>query len=334
MRAPSTARGALGLALALAALVSPGGAAQAGDPPRSPGAPPAAPAGSASKGAQALAEARFLEHCLGRHEDAESAYRSAIRAGLTRAEQAEAEFGIARARFLSGRKEAGLAGLEELAGRIGDGGLAPWPQRARAALDRSSLGDDPFDLARAQGVYSLEVSAKPLEQVLRGLIPAARIGFAFDESFPASFLVSCSAEDATFEELMNKLVGTGRWRRVGDGVALGEIAANGVAFERKFTFESLRRPEDRAAASILCTRRVSITLPATPLAQALDVLNEVSGVRVEAAPAALAKPHAVRLFLKDARMDSVLDLLAVPIGLEWEIDGGKVVLKPRRVGRE
>lgn len=294
--------------------------------------PPASPPLAPAPGHFTLAEARFRDACLDDWKSAEALYRKAIDQGLAPAEEAEAQYGIARARILAGRRDPGIATLEKLAEKIGDPTLKPWPARARRALDKLFEGGDPYERRpRGEDIYSLEATAKPVDAVLRDVMAKTGIGAALDEKVPARWLVTVSVAEVPFVELMNKVVGSGMWRRVGDGVAVGEIAGDGVAFERRTPWESLERREERALAGILATRRVSLNFPGIPLAKALDLLDDVAGVPIELDRAvAEGRTRSVRLFVKDARMDDVLDLFAVPIGLEWRIDGARVVLRERR----
>jgi hypothetical protein len=306
----------------LASVLAPAGA-RAQDPPKQGPTP----------GHATLAEARFRDNCLDDHEKAEALYRKALDAGLTRLEEAEAQFGIGRSRLLSGRQDPGLATMEKLADKAGDASLAPWPARARQVLDRVSGGEPPFPTRpRGDGVFSLNVAGKPIDAVLRDLVAKTKVGVVFDDSAQTHATVSVSLEDLPFEDLMNKVAGTGRWRRVGDSIVVGAIAANGEAFERRFSYDGLKKPEERATAGLLATRRVSVNFPTTSLAVAIEKLNEVSGgVKIEASSAVTeAKQPSVRALLKDERLDKTLDLIAVPVGLTWAIEGSRVVLYPRK----
>jgi tetratricopeptide (TPR) repeat protein len=333
----SRTRGAIacsfGLVLAIAA-------ARAGNdgtnlppgPPPAP-APPGKPPAPKRAGHAALAEARFQDACLGKYEAAEALYKKALEAGLPPLEEAEAIFGLARTRILLGRKEPGSAALERLAERIGDGSIRPWPQRARKALDRLAIRSaDPFQFrARGEGVFSLDVTAEPLVTLLRGLVPKTGVGVAFDESIQPSFTVTAKLEEVSFEELMDKLVGKQGWRRVGESMVIGEIAKDGEAFERPFRFEALRDAADREASGILCTRRISATFPGTPFAAALAKLDEVAGVKIEIDAAVRSgRARTVRMFVEEVRVDEALDLFVVPLGLAWQIEGGKVAIRERR----
>lgn len=310
------------LSVAIFALTLPGSALAQDPPPPKP--PPSAHA--------LLAEARFLDNCLDDHERAEILYRKALDAGLSRADEAEAQFGLGRARLLAGREDPGMATMEKLAGRAGDASLAPWPARARTVLDRVSNGEPAFATRpRGDGVFSVDSAGKPLETLLRELVPKTKVGVGFDEQFSTKTTVSVSLEEIPFDELMNKVVGNGFWRRIGDSVVVGEIAKNGEAFERRFSYDALKRPDERSTAGLLCTRRVSVTFPGTPLAGAIAKLNEVSNVKVELSQKVTeGRPRSVRAYLKDERLDRALDIIAVPCGCAWQIEGAKVVLYPRK----
>ncbi len=289
--------------------------------------------GAGEDGRALLAEARFVDACLRDLAAAEEKYQKALSAGgLLPVEEAEAEFGIARCRILRGREAAGTALLERLAERIGDGAIRPWPARARRALDRMALRDPPFERpAPGEGVFTVAATAEPLVDLLRRLLPETGVSVAFDETVRPDFLVTMQVEDVPFSDLMDGLVGKTRWRRVGEGMAVGAIAADGEAFERPFRYEDLRDPREREVAGILRTRRISLTCPGTPLPLAVDTLRKVAGAPIEVEPRVLeGRTRIVRVFAKSLPADDALDLLAAPVGLIWKIEGGKVVLRERR----
>ncbi|HVY60711.1 MAG TPA: STN domain-containing protein, partial [Planctomycetota bacterium] len=239
------------------------------------------------------------------------------------------EFAIARACSLDGRAEAASTTLEKLADLSGDASAGPWPARAREALDRLATGESAFlPEVRGRGQLSLEATAKPLFNVLRDLAGRTSVSFALDASCPEAWTVSVALGDLSLEELLDKLVGQGRWRRVGDGVAIGDCAANGPAWERPWSWGQVEDRAGRALGARLCTTRVSLNFPAIKLSEALAKINVLGVCEVSAAPG--QGDRVVRVIAKDLRLDQALDLLAAPLGLAWTIAGDKVSIGPRK----
>ena len=272
-----------------------------------------------------------MDHCLEKPIEAEALYARALDAEprLAPKERAEAEFAMARARALDGRAEAASKILEALAERAGEPGLGQWPAKARKALDRVASGEAAFaPEVRGRAPLSIEATAKPLVELLRELSARASVSFELDPSCPESWTVSAFLSDLTLDELMDKLVGQGRWRRVGDAIAIGDVAANGPAWDRGWAWAAIDDKAGRAVGARLCSTRVSLTLPGTTVSDALARINAL-GI-CEASVAAGYGDKTVRIYAKDLRLDHALDLIAVPSGLCWTIAGGKVILAPRK----
>jgi len=278
----------------------------------------------------ALTDARFTDHCLGKTIAAEAHYQSAIDGGaLTPKERAEARFAIARGRALDGRPEAAAAILETLAREGSDAALGSFPARARLALDRLGKGLDPFAPdARGEGVHTIEATAKTLTAVLRDWGAKASLSFALDASCAERWTVSVSLVQQSLDELMDRIVGKGRWRRLPEGaIVIGDIAADGRAWERAFSWSTVTDPADRAAAARVCATRVTLTLNGTQLSKALA---SVRGLGV--APVTLAErlpERPVRVYARDLPLDRALDMIVVPLGCEWVIEEGAVHVRPR-----
>jgi hypothetical protein len=165
-------------------------------------------------------------------------------------------------------------------------------------------------------------------QVLRDLSSRTSVSFVLDASCPEAWTVSVALADLTLDELLDKLVGQGRWRRVGDGVAIGDSATNGPAWERPWSWTAVEDRAGRALGARLCTTRVSLNFPGVPLSEALAKINALGVCDVGASPGEGDRP--VRVIAKDLRLDHALDLLATPLGLTWSILGEKVLLQPRK----
>jgi hypothetical protein len=132
--------------------------------------------------------------------------------------------------------------------------------------------------------------------------------------------------------LLDKLFGRGRWRRVGDGVAVGEVASNGDAWQRRFRWADVKDPAGRELGARLCTKRVNLDFPGTPLEKALALLADLEVCRASVDGA--VETRTVRVFAKELRADQALDLITAPIGLEWVVSDGKVLVRPRKEREE
>jgi hypothetical protein len=278
-----------------------------------------------------LAEARFTDHCLERPVDAEALYLRALeKGGLAPKERAEARYSIARARGLDGRREAAAAVLEPLANEGGDPALGPWPSRARRALDQLGAGLDPFAPdPRGSGVHTVEATATSLTAVLRDLGAKTGISFALDRTVPERWTVSAFLSEQPLDDLLDKLIGKARWRRVADGViAVGDTAANGERYARGFEWAGVEDAPGRALGARLATTRVTLNFAGLPLAQAAAKVTALGVCDVRLDEGANGKLP-VRLYAKDCRLDHALDLLTAPLGLLWVVEEGRVHVRPR-----
>ncbi len=295
-----------------------------------------APAAALAQDAS-LTDARFVDHCLGQPTEAVKLYEKAISGQkINPKERAEAQYAIARARAIEGRRELAASLLEKIAEGAGDGALGTWPGKARAALDRLAAGENPFgegaDKRGAEGNQSVEATAQPIAAVLRDLMAKTGVSFAIDPACPAEWTVSVFLTDLPLEELLDKIVGTGRWRRVGDGMAIGPIAADGIAFERAFDWADVKTPAGRALGAKICSTRVTLNFGAVRLGEVVQKLNALGVCEVKVPPMYEDRP--VRVFAKDLRFDHALDLIAVPLKLEWSALDGRVVMQPRKEKEE
>lgn len=288
-----------------------------------------APPAAATAAEALVAEARFVDHCLGQPQEALAIYERLIREGATGRPLGEALYGRARALYLAGERGRAEAVLEQLVALRRDRDTYPWPKRGGKALDALIAGHDPYARpARGTGEYSLSTARRPMLDVLHELRRRARVCIALDPSIPEPWTVSVALRNMPFERMVERIVGPGMVRKLADGAyIIGDVASNEAVFERGFRYAELTAPADRQLASVLRTRRVNLTMPEVTLIKARGLLEQVIGAEVELGPGALASGARVRMWVEDQPLDVALDMLAISTGLRWRIEGGAVTLE-------
>jgi hypothetical protein len=279
---------------------------------------------------ESLIRASFIDHCLEKPAEAEGLYQKAIdaRPPLAPIDWGRAVFGLARVRVLDGRPDAGKALLEELAQKAGTPGVGRWPQRARAALDEHAEGRNPFDTeVQPDMPISLEASASPLGRVLVDLRDKTGLSFVLDAGAPEQWTVSVFLNELPWSDVLDHLFGKDHWKRMGPAVVIGKIAEDGGAWERAWSWGGFKDLTDQALGADLCSTRLTLDYSGVTLAEVAASFKKLELCNLEV-PAAYAQ-RKVRVWAKNLPADRALDLIAVPLGLEWGIRDGKVGLRPR-----
>ncbi len=212
------------------------------------------------------------------------------------------------------------------------------------ALKRARHADDPEKLAVLRKLETTKVDMRFVSTQLGDVVDFMRdlsgLNLVLDPGLPAgSPVVELDAKETSFREILD-LVCTVRdldfdlrygvvWisapRRLWLGP--GGDAAGVLPLNNRWA-EQLLEGEDGAVADKLRAIRMNFELTGAPLAAVLAYLREISGLRIEAGAEVPDRSFSLRV--TDVRMENVLELLTIPVGLDARIEGGVVRLVPSR----
>lgn len=214
--------------------------------------------------------------------------------------------------------------------------LLAWPALAQDKLPPAPppATDDPDELARQQieaaldAPLSVSFAGASLQEVLDLLRDLTPLQLALDPAVPDDVTVTFEAQDVSVRQALDGILAGQRLQvRVFSGALVILPTGKDLGVPPQAT--------PGPAGDALTQRRVTLNFPATPWAEVLSFLRDITGLPIEPTPEAQRAIDAteVTLRLRDVSLRHALTLLTHLHGLTWRTDGGTLRLDVRRPAR-